>query len=140
MLCYKQKIFSHNCRDIAAGEEVSDSYGMSYIETPLAVRQRRLLQQYKLVAHGEIYLCITKNMCRFRCGCVACSRRYPVYRDLASLVPDAAAAELSLGLDTARRSVARGELGPARAQLLQLLQRLGQHHQAGHTLTHAVSR
>ena len=58
----KQKIFSHNCRDIAAGEEVSDSYGMSYIETPLAVRQRRLLQQYKLVAHGEIYLCITKNI------------------------------------------------------------------------------
>ena len=54
-----------------------------------------------------------------------------MYRDLASLVPDAAAAELSLGLDTARRSVARGELGPARAQLLQLLQRLGQHHQAG---------
>ena len=76
---------------------------------------------------------------RFRCGCAACSRRYPVYRDLASLVPDAAAAELSQGLDTARRSVARGELAPARAQLLQLLQRLGQHHQAGHTLTHAVS-
>ena len=78
-------------------------------------------------------------MCRFRCGCEACTRRYPVYRDLASLVPDAAAAELSQGLDTARRSVARGELAPARAHLLQLLQRLGQHHQAGHTLTHAVS-
>ena len=51
----KRKIFSRYCRDIAAGEEVSDSYGMSYIETPMAVRQRRLLQQYKYIYNGKIY-------------------------------------------------------------------------------------
>ena len=52
-------------RDISEGEEVTDSYGVSFIETPRKIRQRKLLQQYK-----------------FECNCNACRENYPLFTDL----------------------------------------------------------
>ena len=49
-------------RDIKQGEEVSDSYGLGFIETPLRLRQRRLGDQYK-----------------FQCCCRACREDYPLF-------------------------------------------------------------
>ena len=51
-----------SARDIKRGDEVSDSYGLSFIETPLRLRQRRLSEQYK-----------------FQCVCLACQQDFPLF-------------------------------------------------------------
>ena len=49
-------------RDIRQGDEVSDSYGLSFIETPLRLRQKRLSEQYK-----------------FQCQCRACQEDFSLF-------------------------------------------------------------
>ena len=51
------------CRNIAKGEEVTDSYGMTFLETGRAARQATFLAKYK-----------------FLCGCRACGQEYPGFQ------------------------------------------------------------
>ena len=58
-------------RAIEKGQEISDSYGVSFIETPRKVRQRKLSEQYK-----------------FKCECQACQKDFPIFTQLDKLLPD----------------------------------------------------
>ena len=58
-------------RFIKAEEKITDSYGMTFIESPRKIRQQRFETKYK-----------------FLCECEACKMDYPAFQDLEKELPE----------------------------------------------------
>ena len=92
-----------NDRDIQPGEEVSDSYGLSFIETPRRLRRRRLCEQY-----------------RFECGCHACEADFPLFVNSDKVVTPELSGDLGPELEEVDRLMRAGDWAGARARTLRL--------------------
>ena len=97
-------------RKILAGEEVTESYGVTFIETPKKQRQKKLLDQYK-----------------FQCRCVACENDFPVFKDLDKLLPDGLTAVVETGLRTIHDNLAVNEVENAQKHITRLVDQLDKH-------------
>ena len=89
--CLSLVLTSH-CREIEAGEEVTDSYGLTFIETTQQQRQRRFRSQYK-----------------FTCQCVACLENFPTFDKLEKGVGDNLAKLIARNLKLINDDLAAGK-------------------------------
>ena len=105
-------------RAIAKGQEISDSYGVSFIETPRKVRQRKLLEQYK-----------------FKCECQGCQKDFPLFSELDKLLPDKMINGVSTTLQNINNYLSNNDFLAAKKTTLKLMSLL---HQSGLPYTHAV--
>ena len=87
---------SRLCREIEPGEEVTDSYGLTFIETSKPHRQRRFRTQYK-----------------FTCTCVACEDNFPTFDKLEKGVSDNLAKLIAKNLKLINDHLAAGEAAEA---------------------------
>ena len=83
-------------REIEAGEEVTDSYGLTFLETTKQHRQRRFRTQYK-----------------FSCTCVACAENFPTFDKLEKGVSDNLAKLITKNLKLINDHLAAGEAAQA---------------------------
>ena len=84
------------CREIEQGEEVTDSYGLTFIETNKQHRQRRFRTQYK-----------------FTCTCVACAENFPTFDKLEKGVSDNLGTLITRNLNRIDENLVKGDSGLA---------------------------
>ena len=109
-----------NHRNILAGEEISDSYGVGFIETPKKMRQIKLLKQY-----------------RFICNCSACKDDYPLFLNLNKHLPDILANCVETSLNKINDAFRKADLTNAKQSTVQLVNLLNHH---GLPYLHAVNQ
>lgn len=83
-------------RNIEPGEEVTDSYGMTFIETPKHHRQKRFKKQYKFV-----------------CRCRACEENYTTFDKLEKGVSDNLGTLITRNLNRIDENLVKGDSGLA---------------------------
>ena len=83
-------------RNIEPGEEVTDSYGMTFIETPKHQRQKRFKKQYKFV-----------------CRCRACEENYTTFDKLEKGVSDNLGTLITRNLNRIDENLVKGDSGLA---------------------------
>ena len=109
------RIFTHNSsqailvavRKIKEGEEVTESYGVTSIETSKKLRQRKMIGQYKFV-----------------CRCQACRDDFPLFKDADKILPDGLVDTVDTGLSTINDHLCREETDKAQQAIALLIHQL----------------
>ena len=90
-------------RDIQPGEEVTNSYGLTFIESTKAFRQARFSARYK-----------------FRCACTACRENWPQFPSLERAVSPGLAAVAKAGLAGVEAALLTGDCSLASSRAIRL--------------------